>query len=74
MHIKTNSDYRIAGFHPTIRPEWRQKLFTVGIVPGAVIRVIRIAPLGDPVQIMSGRISLAVRQSDLAALRLEACS
>lgn len=71
MKIKTNRVYRIAGYTGTINPVWRQKLLAMGMIPGAFIDVIRVAPMGDPVQIRTRRISLAVRQQDLAAILLE---
>jgi len=41
------------------------------MLPGAVIEVIRVAPMGDPVQISTRRVSLAVRQRDLDDIILE---
>jgi len=43
----------------------------MGMLPGAVIEIIRVAPMGDPVQIRTRRVSLAVRQRDLADILLE---
>lgn len=71
MQIKTQTTWRIAGYQPAINPHWRQKLLTMGMLPGSLIEIIRVAPLGDPVQIRTRRVSLAVRHSDLASLLLE---
>lgn len=70
MQIKSNRIYRIAGYKKTITPTWRQKLLAMGMVPGTLIDVIRVAPMGDPVQIRTRRISLAIRQQDLAQILL----
>jgi len=43
----------------------------MGMLPGTLIEVVRIAPLGDPVQVRTRRVSLAVRQQDLASVMLE---
>lgn len=41
----------------------RQKLFACGLLPGAVIAITRIAPLGDPLQIrLEGNILLSLRK------------
>ncbi|KKW50053.1 iron transporter, partial [Pantoea ananatis] len=48
-----------------------QKLLTMGVLPGTLIDIIRTAPLGDPVHIRTRRLSLAVRQRDLASVLLE---
>ena len=71
MQIKANSIYRIAGYQNTINLAWRQRLLVMGIIPGEFIKVIRMAPLGDPVQIRTRRMNLAVRQQDLASVLLE---
>lgn len=71
MQIKTHSTYRITGYQTSINAVWRQKLLSMGMLPGSLIDIIRVAPMGDPVQIRIGRVSLAVRQRDLAAIILE---
>ncbi|MGK3143601.1 ferrous iron transporter A [Pantoea sp. C2G6] len=71
MTIKMRSTYRILGYQPTVNPAWRQKLLTMGMLPGAVIEVVRVAPMGDPIEIRTRRVSLAVRQRDLSAIILE---
>ncbi|EST57404.1 ferrous iron transport protein A [Proteus hauseri ZMd44] len=40
------------------------------MLPGAVFNVIRIAPLGDPIQIETHRVSLILRKKDLALINL----
>ena len=71
MAINIGSSYRILGYHPSVNFAWRQKLMTMGMLPGAIIEIIRVAPMGDPVQIRTRRVSLAVRQRDLADIILE---
>lgn len=71
MAINMGSTYRILGYRPAVNFAWRQKLLTMGMLPGAVIEIIRVAPMGDPVQIRTRRVSLAVRQRDLADILLE---
>jgi len=38
----------------------RQRLLALGLIPGAVLKLITVAPLGDPVEILldSGKICL----------------
>lgn len=46
-------------------PADRQKLFACGLIPGATVKVIRIAPLGDPLQIqLDGDILLSIRKAE----------
>jgi len=71
MQIKTDCVYRITGYRNPINPAWRQKLLSMGMIPGTLIEIVRVAPMGDPVQIRTRRITLAARQQDLASLWLE---
>jgi len=71
MTINAGCSYRIVGYQPSVNSTWRQKLLTMGMLPDAVIEIIRVAPLGDPIQISTRRVSLAVRQGDLDAIILE---
>lgn len=71
MTVNMGSSYRVLGYRPSVNSAWRQKLLTMGILPGATLDVIRVAPLGDPVQIRTRRVSLAVRQRDLADILLQ---
>ncbi|WP_288477001.1 FeoA domain-containing protein [Pantoea deleyi] len=71
MTVNMGSTYRVLGYRPSVNSAWRQKLLTMGILPGATLDVIRVAPLGDPVQIRTRRVSLAVRQRDLADILLQ---
>jgi ferrous iron transport protein A len=43
---------------------------SLGMLPGATFRVIRVAPLGDPIQIETRRVNLILRKKDLAFLTL----
>ncbi|MFV9671176.1 FeoA domain-containing protein [Pantoea sp. ARC607] len=71
MTVNMGRTYRILGYRSSVNAAWRQKLLTMGILPGATIDIIRVAPLGDPVQIRTRRVSLAVRQRDLADIILQ---
>ncbi|MDR0217552.1 MAG: ferrous iron transporter A [Enterobacteriaceae bacterium] len=70
MSLMPNQSYKILGFFPQINPAYRQKLLSLGMLPGATFRVIRVAPLGDPIQIETRRVNLILRKKDLAFLTL----
>lgn len=56
-------------------PADRQKLFACGLVPGAEISVVRIAPLGDPMQIrLEGDVLLSVRKSEASHVKVNCAS
>jgi ferrous iron transport protein A len=46
------------------------KLLEMGCIPGEKIRVIRIAPLGDPMAILVSGYQLSMRKSEAATVRV----
>ncbi|MBC8245256.1 MAG: FeoA domain-containing protein [Verrucomicrobia bacterium] len=40
----------------------------IGFLPGAMVRVIRRAPLGDPIEVEIGGAHLALRRADAALI------
>ena len=61
MQFQTQRSYKITGFSRDISPAYRQKLLSLGMLPGSQFSVLRVAPLGDPLQIETRRTSLVVR-------------
>ncbi|WP_034917621.1 MULTISPECIES: ferrous iron transporter A [Erwinia] len=72
MHFMPQQHYKIITFSSDVSAAFRQKLLSLGLLPGAVFEVKRIAPFGDPVQIATPRVNLMLRKKDLAFLQLEA--
>lgn len=72
MQLIPNQRYRILHFTPGLNPVFRQKLMALGLLPGSTFELIRVAPLGDPLQLKTPRINLMLRKKDLALLTLEA--
>ncbi len=68
--LQPQCSYKITGFTPEINPAYRQKLLSLGLLPGSVFRVIRVAPLGDPIQIETPRVCLVLRKKDLNFIKL----
>ncbi len=61
---------RVVGFEKSFTA-YRQKLLAMGLTPGTEFQVIRIAPLGDPVEIRVRDTDLSLRQDEVSALRIE---
>ena len=51
--------------------ELRSRLHAMGVIPGANIKVVRIAPLGDPMQIKVGGALLSIRKIDARIIKLQ---
>ncbi len=52
-------------------PALVQRLLEMGLTPGASVQVLRVAPLGDPMEIRVRGYSLSIRKADAAHLVLE---
>lgn len=48
----------------------RRRLLELGVLRGAPIRIVRIAPLGDPIELEVRGASLSIRHYDAHAIRL----
>lgn len=47
-----------------------QRLLELGIVEGRAVRVIRVAPLGDPMEVRLGDALLSLRRSEAEAVEV----
>lgn len=61
---------RVADYDPSFLP-YRQKMLAMGLTPGTEFKVVRIAPLGDPVEIRVRGTDLSLRRDEVAGLRIE---
>lgn len=64
-------DYgKIIGFDASGKA-YRKRLLAMGLTPGTEFKVIRFAPLGDPVEIKIRGFSLTLRKKEAAILLIE---
>ncbi len=54
------------------RKAYKKKLLAMGLTPGTEFTVTRVAPLGDPVEILVRGFKLSLRKDEAAALVVEA--
>lgn len=45
-----------------------QRLAMLGLIPGALVKVVQVAPLGDPITVELSSSRISVRRKDVAAL------
>ncbi|MBX3170520.1 MAG: ferrous iron transport protein A [Candidatus Eremiobacteraeota bacterium] len=57
---------RITGPQPFVR-----RLLSLGVTPGCGVKVVRCAPLGDPIQVEIGRLQLAIRRLEAGQVHLQ---
>jgi ferrous iron transport protein A len=60
---------RVTGPRPFVR-----RLLSLGVSPGSSVRVIRVAPLGDPIQVEIGRLQLAIRRNEASQVIIQPAS
>lgn len=61
---------KVAGYAKGVSA-YRGKLMAMGLTRGIEIQVQRIAPMGDPVEILVRGFSLSLRKDEAAALMVE---
>ncbi len=50
---------------------YRRRLIAMGLIPGTIFTVKRIAPLGDPIEISVRGYALSLRKSEASLLAIE---
>jgi len=68
--LKVGERGRVVGFKPGDIGH-RQKLLSMGLTPDTEFTVVRVAPLGDPVEIRVRETSLSMRKDEVSALLIE---
>ena len=52
----------------------KERLMTMGLIPGTKVQILRSAPLGDPIAIHVRSYNLAIRQADAEKIAVEQVS
>jgi ferrous iron transport protein A len=50
---------------------FRRRLLELGLVPGTRVELLRVAPLGDPLELLVRGASLSIRKAEAAAIAVE---
>lgn len=68
--LSPNDEARITGFAPG-NHAYRNRLMSLGLMPGTQFRVVRKAPLADPFEIYVRGFHLCLRKNEANILLLE---
>lgn len=49
-----------------------RRLLEMGVIPGVVLRVVKAAPFGDPIEVHLRGYSLAIRRSEASSIEVAA--
>jgi ferrous iron transport protein A len=53
---------------------FRRRLMELGLVPGTRVELLRVAPLGDPVELLVRGASLSIRKAEASVIEVTAGS
>lgn len=70
QQLKPGQCAKVIGFLPQ-DPAYKRQLMSLGLTPGTMIEMIRIAPMGDPIQIKVRNACLALRKQEATIILLE---
>ena len=51
--------------------ELRSRLYALGVIPGALLEILRFAPLGDPMQVKVGGSFISVRKAEAKIIQVK---
>jgi len=69
-HLLPGYQVRFLGFGQA-DSDYRRKLLALGMLPGVMVQVVRVAPFGCPVELSFAGVLLALRRDEAAALQWE---
>ena len=55
----------------TLPADYEQRLAELGVMPGAEVSLVQVAPLGDPIAIECDGRRMGLRRSDACGIRVE---
>ncbi len=68
--MKAGDQGRVQGFAAGGQA-YRRKLLAMGLTPGVEFQVVRVAPMGDPVEVRVRGTSVSLRKDEAATLNVE---
>ena len=67
--LKAGDKAVVTGFYKG-KDTYRKKLLAMGVTPGTPFRVVRVAPLGDPVEIQIRGYMVSLRRNEAALISI----
>lgn len=71
IKLKVGLKARITALHAGADKAYRKRLIAMGLIPGTEFTVSRVAPLGDPVEILVRGFALSLRKDEANILQVE---
>lgn len=74
MTLKDTQPGMIVRIDSVGESELKQRLMTMGLIPGTCVEVLNSAPLGDPIALRLRSYNLAMRRDDAAQIEVSEVS
>jgi ferrous iron transport protein A len=52
--------------------QFRRRIMELGLLPGTPVRVLRVAPLGDPIEVETRGCNLSIRHAEARCIAVQA--
>ena len=72
-NLKPGEQGRILKLDSSIGPI-RRRLMDMGVIPGEIIKVEKVAPMGDPIEVTIKGYNLSLRKGEARGIELEVAS
>jgi len=69
-HLAVGDEAVVNGFAQKAR-DYRARLLAMGLTKGSRLKIVRVAPLGDPIEISVRGFSLSLRREEANAVLVE---
>lgn len=71
--LKAGDRAVVSGFYKG-KDSYRKKLLAMGITPGTLLKVVRVAPLGDPVEIQVRGYLVSLRREEASLISVSSAA
>ena len=69
--LALNEEAHVVGFTADSDASYRRQLMRMGVLPNTRIRITRVAPLGDPMELTVRGYRLTLRRAEAAVIQVE---
>ena len=69
--LALNEEAYVVGFSADSDAGYRRQLMRMGVLPNTRIRITRVAPLGDPMELTVRGYRLTLRRAEAAVIQVE---
>ena len=70
-NIRLHEKVRVVGFIRGCDPGFRRQVMSMGLLPNSGLSVVRVAPLGDPIEVQLRDYRLLIRKADAQYVEVE---